>query len=476
MTFEAIIGLEIHVQMKTKSKMFSSAPNVFSKSPNSEVGLFDMAYPGTMPVVNKQAVRNGIRIANALHMEIERTLCFDRKNYFYSDLPKGYQITQQFHPIGRNGYLDIVDRDGNKKRIHIERAHLEEDSCKSLHLSDCTLLDYNRAGVPLIEIVSSPEIRSGTEAMHYVEAIRNIAVYSLISDGKMEEGSLRCDVNISLKPVGSDVYGTKVEIKNINTLKNIEAALDYEIERQTELLLSGALVPPETRRFEEASGKTVLMRAKTAPIDYKYFPDPNIAPICLSEEFIEEAIRSCPELYESKKERYQAMGLSKMDAERILSDLATSAFFEEGVVEATKAKTFANFLIVEVNEYLNKNEMKIGDFPISPKKLAKLTNLQEEGFTHRQCVDILNSLLLNPSASVEEARKEKGIEKTVQDDALVLTLVTEVLNANPQSINDYKAGNGRAIGFLIGQVMKNAKGKVNPADASRIMKEEIEKR
>ena len=221
MNFEPVIGLEIHVQMKTKSKMFSGSPNSFSRLPNSEVTPFDMAFPGTMPRVNKQAVINAIRVASALHMTIDPNIRFDRKNYFYSDLPKGFQITQQFHPIGRDGYLDILDEEGKSKRIRIERIHMEEDTCKQLHFPDCSLLDYNRAGTPLVEIVSCPDLRSGTEAMHYVEAIRNIVVYSLTSDGKMEEGSLRCDVNVSLRPYGSEEFGTKVELKNLNSIKNI---------------------------------------------------------------------------------------------------------------------------------------------------------------------------------------------------------------------------------------------------------------
>ena len=476
MNFEAVIGLEIHVQMKTKSKMFSSSPNGFATTPNTEVTVFDMAYPGTMPVVNKQAVINAIRVANALHMEIDHTIYFDRKNYFYADLPKGFQITQQFRPIGKNGYLDILDRDGNTKRVHIERIHMEEDTCKQLHFADYSLLDYNRAGTPLVEIVSMPEIRSGTEAMHYVEGIRNIVVYSLTSDGKMEEGSLRCDVNVSLRPYGVKEFGTKVEIKNINSLKNIEAALDYEIARQSALLLSGTPVQQETRRFDEASGKTVLMRVKTDAVDYKYFPEPNIAPIALSDEFVQNAIDTCPELYDSKKARYLGWGLSEVDADIILSSLDMAAYFEKASEVAKNKKTLANYLIVEVNAYLNKNGLGINEYPLSASKLGELTNLQEDGFTHKQCMDILSYLLDNPEIEVEQARKEKGIEKMVQDDNLVLSLVNETLDANPQSIADFKAGNARALGFLIGQIMKKAKGKVNPADVSRVMNEEIKKR
>ncbi|MBO6286379.1 MAG: Asp-tRNA(Asn)/Glu-tRNA(Gln) amidotransferase subunit GatB [Bacilli bacterium] len=476
MNFEAVIGLEIHVEMKTKSKMFSSSPNGFSREPNTQVTPFDMAYPGTMPVVNKAAVINAIRVANALHMTIDRLIRFDRKNYFYSDLPKGFQITQQFHPIGREGYLDILDRDGKVKRIGIERIHMEEDTCKQLHFASYSLLDYNRAGVPLIEIVSHPEMRSGTEAMHYVEAIRNIVVYTLTSDGKMEEGSLRCDVNVSLRPFGSDKFGTKVEIKNLNSTKNIESALDYEIARQSAILLSGGQVQQETRRYDEASGKTVLMRVKTDAVDYKYFPEPNITPIRISEEFVRDAIDTCPELYDSKKERYVSLGLSPVDAAIILDNLAMSQYFDKALGDGKYAKTVSNLLIVEVNGYLNKNGLTIEQFPLQPEILYLLAKEQEGGFTHKQVVDMFRYCVENEGAKPEDAINALHIAKQSSDDSLVLSFVTAVLDANPQSIADFKAGKDRAQGFLVGQVMKMAKGKVNPGAVAKVMAEELKKR
>lgn len=475
MNFEAIIGLEIHVEMKTKSKMFSAAPNSFNRNPNTEVALLDMAYPGTMPVVNKQAVINAIRVANALHMEIDRELHFDRKNYFYSDLPKGFQITQQFRPIGKNGYLYVNTPDG-KKKIGIERIHMEEDTCKQLHFMDYTLLDYNRAGVPLVEIVSNPDIRNGNEAMQYVEAIRNIVIYSLTSDGKMEEGSLRCDTNISIRPCGQKEFGTKVEVKNINSLKNIQLAIDYEIERQSKLLLSGEPIVQETRRFDEGSGRTVRMRLKTDAVDYKYFPEPNITPILLSEEFVEDAIRTCPELYDSKKERYLAAGLSDSDASIILANMDMALYFEKGYPLVKNAKDYANFLIVEINGYLNKNEMPITAMKMAPETLAEIVLMQEtQGLTHKQCVDILNEVLAN-GITPNEAKEKLHIIVQSSDSSEILGFVTEVLDANPQSIADIKAGKDRAIGFLVGQVMKASKGKLNPADVNKVLREEINKR
>lgn len=476
MNFEPVIGLEIHVQMKTKSKMFSSSPNSFSRFPNSEVTPFDMAFPGTMPVVNKQAVINAIRVANALHMNIDHTLHFDRKNYFYADLPKGFQITQQRRPIGSNGYLMIKDKDGNPKRIGIERIHMEEDTCKQLHFVDYSLLDYNRAGAPLVEIVSYPEMRSDVEASRYVEAIRNIVVYSLTSDGKMEEGSLRVDVNVSLRPYGSSEFGTKVELKNLNSLKNIELALAYEISRQSSILLSGGKVEQETRRFDESSGKTILMRKKTDAVDYKYFPEPNITPIKLSDEFVNEAISTCPELYDSKKNRYMSYGLAEVDADIILSSLDMAYYFEKCIKGNEKlAKTISNFLIVETNSYLNKNGLTMADFKLAPVDLAKLASMQEEGYSHKQCADIFFYCLDNGS-SIEDAVKALHIEKQSNDASEILPMVSEVLDANPQSIADFKGGNGRAIGFLIGQVMKKGKGKINASLVAKIMNEEINKR
>ena len=475
MNFEAVIGLEIHVQQKTKSKMFSSAPNSFSRDPNTQVAPLDMAFPGTMPVVNKQAVINAIRVANALHMEIDHTLYFDRKNYFYSDLPKGFQITQQRRPIGKNGYV-MVDTPNGKKRIGIERIHMEEDTCKQEHFMDYSLLDYNRAGVPLCEIVSLPEISNGVEAREYAEAIRNIVVYSGTSDGKMEEGSMRCDTNISLRPYGQKEFGTKVEIKNINSFKNIELAIEYEMKRQSQLLLQGIKIQQETRRWDEASGKTVLMRVKTDAVDYKYFCEPNITPIHLSDEFVQNAIDTCPELYDSKKERYLKAGLSDADANVSLANPKMAAYFEEGLAKVSNAKDLANFLIVEINSYLNKNEIAIENLKLSPLTLGEIVSYQEKGgLSHKQCTDILNKVL-EEGCSPEEAKNALHIVAQVSDSSVIMGFVTEVLDKNPQSIQDFKNGNQRVLGFLVGQIMKASHGKVNPAEVSKTLRQELDKR
>ncbi len=475
MNFEAVIGLEIHVEMKTRSKMFSAAPNSFSRNVNTEVAPLDMAFPGTMPVVNKEAVRKAIRVANALHMKIDRELHFDRKNYFYPDLPKGYQITQQRRPIGSDGYLEIR-RDGKKKRIGIERIHMEEDTCKQTHFVDYTLLDYNRAGVPLVEIVSRPEMHDGYDAMKYVEAIRNIVVYSGTSDGKMEEGSLRVDVNISLRPYGQSEFGTKVEIKNLNSIRNIQDAIDYEILRQSRALLSGEKILQETRRYDESRGVTSLMRVKTDAVDYKYFAEPNITPIRLSEDFVAEAIRSCPELYESKFERYLAMGLSEKDAEIILMDPAMASYFEKAVSGGASSKEVANFLIVEMNSHLNKTGKSIDGISLDPLDLGEIVLLlKKENLTHKQGADILFKCL-NDGLRPLEAKSALGIVAMLDDRAAVLEFVNAALDNNPQSIADYKAGKDRAISYLVGQVMKLSKGKAKPSLVMELLKEELAKR
>ena len=469
MEFEAVIGIEIHVEMKTKSKMFSSSANEFGKECNTNVTPLDMAFPGTMPVVNKQAVINAIRVSNALHMDIDDVLYFDRKNYFYSDLPKGYQITQQKRPIGSNGYVEIETLTGTK-RIHIERLHMEEDTCKQLHFADCSLLDYNRAGTPLVEIVSLPEMTSGEEAMKYVDAIRRIVVYSEVSDGKMEEGSLRCDVNISLKEKGSSILGTKVEIKNLNSIANVEKAINYEIKRQEEILTKGEKVEQETRRFDETNKATVLMRKKTDAVDYKYFTEPNIPPIKLSKEFIKDAIDNCPELADVKYKRYIENGLTSSQALQLLSDKDLTSYFDRCLAIKKMAKQIWNFLIVDVSSYLNKRGEKFNNFKVKEENIIKLLTLIDNGdiayAQGRKVFEMLCQKEEDPLLIVERL----GLKQNSNVDE-IKAMCEEIVNNNSQSVIDYKAGKDRAMGFLVGQVMKSSKGKANPQIVSKIIKE-----
>ena len=471
MNFEAVIGIEIHVEMKTKSKMFSSSPIAFGREANTLVRPVDIAFPGTMPIVNKQAVVNAIRVSNALNMEIDNELFFDRKNYFYSDLPKGFQITQDKRPIGKNGFIDVKLSDGSIKRIEIERLHMEEDTCKQLHMADYTLLDYNRAGTPLIEIVSRPNIRTGEEAMRYVEAIKSIVVFSDVSDGKMEEGSLRCDVNISIRPYGSKTYGTKVEVKNLNSTANVQRAIDFEIKRQTKSLLKGIAIEQETRRFDELKKETVLMRKKTDSVDYKYFPEPNIVPIRLSQEFIQHAIDTCPELASKKIERYMGVGLSEEEANQMLQNRLMAAYFDECIkVNKNRAKAYWNWLNGDILAYLNKNELEITELKVTPDNLDVLIGmLEKSSISFNQARTVFEKMAID-NKNAEAIVDELGLKQNSNEDE-IKQIVIQTIDEFPQSVVDYKAGKDRAVGFLVGQIMKKTKGKVNPAITSKLVVE-----
>ena len=456
MNFEAVIGLELHIEMKTNSKMFSSSKNQFGAEPNTLVSPFDMAFPGSMPSVNKQAVINAIRMCHALHMDIDDELWFDRKNYFYSDLPKGYQITQQARPIGKNGYLML-----NDKKIRIERLHLEEDTCKQVHTNKLTLLDYNRAGIPLVEIVSLPEISSGEEAMRYVERIRSIVSFLEVSDGKMENGSLRCDVNVSIRPIGSKKFGTKVEIKNLNTFANIKRAVDYEIKRQEALLLSGGIVKQETRRFDENKRVTVLMRNKIDEVDYKCFTEPNILPIKLDKEFIEKAIKTSPELAEIKYERYLKLGLSEYDAKLLVSNKNVSIYFDNVINNGANCKLAANWILVDIQAVLNKKSIGIEQFSISPARLSSLIKLVESGaITNKQARELFQEMQNNDAEPLDLVKKSKL--EIYNDEGCILQIVKEIINNNPSFKDDYFNGKDHIVGFIIGQVIKKTNGKADP--------------
>ena len=474
MNFEAIIGLEIHVEMKTKSKMFSSAPINFSDEANTDVALLDMAFPGTMPIVNKEAVRNAIRICNALHMEIDHELWFDRKNYFYSDLPKGYQITQQFRPIGKEGYLEI-EINNQKKRIAIERLHMEEDTCKQLHFLDFTLLDYNRAGIPLIEIVSKPVLRSGEEARKYVDKIRELVTFSNVSDGKMEEGSLRCDVNISLRPYGIDKFGTKVEIKNLNSIANIEKAIDYEIKRQSELILLGKEILQETRRFDEAKKETVLMRVKTDAVDYKYFTEPNILPIHISDEFIKDAIDTCPELYDAKLNRFiNDYKLDEVDAKILINNQGFADFFEKICTFSNNYINISKFIISDIMGYLNKNQLTIDEFKVDYKNIAEMVHLLKSNEINSSQGKEIFMVLVKENKSPYKIKEELGFS-LINDDYLIRKIVIDTLHSNSSLKDDFRAGKTRVQGLIMGQIMKQLKGKFNHSVANKIILDELNK-
>lgn len=472
MEYEPVIGIEIHVELKTKSKMFSPAPCTFGEAPNTQTVPFDLAMPGTMPVVNEEAVVYGIKICSAMHMNIARTLYFDRKNYFYPDLPKGFQITQQFHPIGTKGYVELVI-DGKTVRVGVDNAHLEEDTAKQVHLSDISLLNFNRCGTPLLEIVSEPDMHTGEEAMKYVETIREIVTYLGCSDGKMENGSMRCDINISLRPKGTTTLGTKTECKNLNTIANIRSAVDYEIKRQTEILENGGQVEQETRRWDEAKKCTVLMRKKTNAIDYKYFREPNIVPIDLDEGFIYDAQHSMNKLPNQYRAELKQLGLSDYQIEELLKDREFVTTFEDCIKLGVKSpETLWNFLMVEILGYLNKKEETLNDLKFSKDYLVSLVNAVSTGkINSKQAKEVL-SVMFEDGSDPVKIIKDKGLEQ-ISDTSAIESLVDEVLNANAQSIADWQRGKDHALGYLVGQVMKASHGKANPSLAKELILKKI---
>jgi aspartyl-tRNA(Asn)/glutamyl-tRNA(Gln) amidotransferase subunit B len=468
MEFEPVIGIEIHVELKTKSKMFSSAPCTFGEAPNSQIVPLDLAFPGTMPVVNEEAVIYGIKICSAMHMNIARTLYFDRKNYFYPDLPKGYQITQQFHPIGTKGYIEI-NIGGKMVKVGVDNAHLEEDTAKQVHLSDISLLNFNRCGTPLLEIVSEPDMHSGEEAMKYVETIREIVTYLGCSDGKMENGSMRCDINISLRPKGTTTLGTKTECKNLNAISNIRAAVDYEIKRQTEILLSGGKVEQETRRYDENKKMTVLMRKKSNAIDYKYFREPNIVPIDLDEGFIYDAVHSMNKLPNQYRTELKELGLGDYEIEELLKDREFVTYFEDCISLGVKnPTTLWNFLMVDILGYLNKNSLSLSDLKFSKDHLVLLVSAINQGkINSKQAKEVLSEMFASGKNPMDVI-KEKGMEQ-ISDSSAIEKIVDEVLSANAQSIADWQRGKDHALGYLVGQVMKQSKGKANPSLAKSLI-------
>lgn len=474
MEYNVTIGIEIHCQLKTDTKMFSGALTSFGRKANTCVNEIDLGMPGTLPEVNKEAVKKAIMACTAFHMTIDPLVKFDRKNYYYSDLAKGFQITQQFHPIGRNGYVVINTPQGEKK-IRIERIHMEEDTAKQYHLSKVSLLDFNRADTPLIEIVSKPDMTNGQEAEAYVEALRQTLYYIGVSDCKMEEGSMRCDVNVSIAPKGANHLGTKNEIKNINSISNIGKAVDYEVERQKKLLEAGDVVHQETRRFDDKTGTTILMRRKEGNVDYKFFPEPNIFPIRLDPKWIADIQAHMPELPEARRARYQKeYGLSDHDIDILIANKEMSEFFEETMKYAKNAKAVCNWLLSDISAWLNKHEKTIDNCDLKPQNLAKLVSLIDAGeVSNAQAKKLVDDLMTGKDP--QKAAEEKGLRQ-VSDTGAIEKMVTEVLDANPQAIEDFKNGKDRAVGFLVGQVMKKSRGQANPGMVNKMVRDALKSR
>ncbi|ADE67382.1 MULTISPECIES: Asp-tRNA(Asn)/Glu-tRNA(Gln) amidotransferase subunit GatB [Priestia] len=476
MNFETIIGLEVHVELKTKSKIFSASPNAFGAAPNANTSVIDLGYPGVLPVLNKEAVDFAMKAALALNCEIATDTKFDRKNYFYPDNPKAYQISQFDKPIGENGWIEVEVK-GETKRIRINRLHLEEDAGKLTHTGDgYSLVDFNRQGTPLIEIVSEADMRSPEEAYAYLEKLKSIIQYTGVSDCKMEEGSLRCDANISLRPVGQEEFGTKAELKNLNSFNYVRRGLEHEEIRQEKVLLSGGLIEQETRRFDESTGETILMRVKEGSDDYRYFPEPDLLELHIDEEWKERVRASIPELPDARKKRYvEELGLPAYDAMVLTLTKEMSDFFEATLAAGGDAKLSSNWLMGEVSAYLNSNQKELSDVALTPEGLAGMIQLIQEGTISSKIAKKVFKELIENGGDAKKIVKEKGLVQ-ISDDATLRKFVTDALDANPQSIEDFKNGKDRAIGFLVGQIMKASKGQANPPMVNKILLEEINKR
>ena len=473
MNYETVIGIEIHCELKTKSKMFSGAPVAVNMQPNTCVNEIDLGHPGVLPSLNKEAVRLSVLACSALNLEIDPVVRFDRKNYYYSDLPKGFQITQQFHPIGQHGYIDLELEEGTK-RIRINRLHMEEDTAKQYHADDETWIDFNRAGTPLIEIVSEADIRSAKEAMAYVEKLRNILVYLDVTDGKMEEGSLRCDINISLREVGTEAFGVKTEVKNLNSISNIERAIQAEVERQSALLNAGDVVEQATRRYDDVAKTTILMRKKEGTVDYKYFPEPNIPPIRLDQKWIESIQASMPELPDVRHARYMGLGLSDYDSQVLISNKALSDFFDQLLKHTSYVKLAANYCISDLLANISQKELSDESYALKIEEMGQLINgLGKQDISSKQAKDIFVELL--KGKDYQATIKALNIEQ-VSDTSVLSAMIEAVLEENEQSIIDYHNGKDRALGFLMGQIMKKSKGQANPALTNKLLLEELLKR
>ena len=475
MNFETVIGLEVHVELKTDSKIFSASPNHFGAEPNANTSIVDLAYPGVLPVINKQAIEYGMKAAMALNCDIASDTTFDRKNYYYPDNPKAYQITQDEKPIGTNGWIEI-EVNGEKKRIRINRVHIEEDAGKLTHTKDGSLVDLNRAGTPLIEIVSEADMRSADEAYAYLEKLRSIILYTGVSDVKMEEGSLRCDANISLRPVGQEEFGTKTEIKNLNSFNFIRRGIEFEEVRQEKILLSGGEIQQETLRYDEATGQTIVMRIKEGADDYRYFPEPDLPRMFVDDEWKARVRAEIPELPDARKARYiDELGLPAYDAMVLTLTKEMSDFFEATIAEDADAKLASNWLMGEVSAYLNAEQKELKDSALTPHGLAGMIKLIEDGTISSKIAKKVFRELIENGGDAEKIVKEKGLVQ-ISDEGTLLPIINDILDANEQSIEDYKNGKGRALGFLVGQIMKATKGQANPPVVNKLLVQEIEKR
>lgn len=477
MNFETTVGLEVHIEMQTNSKAYSPSPVQYGAEQNTNTNVIDWGYPGVLPEINKGALEFGMRAALALHCDITQDVGFDRKNYFYPDNPKAYQITQARTPIGTNGWLEIELEDGTKKKIGIREMHVEEDAGKNTHNPDgYSYVDLNRQGTPLIEIVAEPDISSADEAYAYLTKLRQVIQFTGISDVKMEEGSMRADVNVSIAPIGSDKLGVRTEMKNLNSFEHVRKGIQYEVKRQERLLISGGEVEQETRRFDEPSGETILMRSKEEANDYRYFPEPDLPPIHISDDWIEEVRASIPEMPDKRRERYtQDWGIPAYDAGVLTQTKEMSDFYDATVAAGADPKLAANWLMGEVNAYLNSKQVELSDTALTPEHLATMIKLiEDETISSKIAKKVFKEIITNdtePKAWIES----KGMVQ-LSDPTKLQPIIDEVLDNNEQSIEDFKNGKDRAIGFLVGQIMKKTRGMANPKMVNKLLMASLKER
>jgi aspartyl-tRNA(Asn)/glutamyl-tRNA(Gln) amidotransferase subunit B len=472
--YETVIGLEVHVELHTRSKIFCGCSTEFGAPPNTHTCPICLGYPGVLPVLNKQAVEYAMKAAMALNCQIALESKFDRKNYFYPDSPKAYQISQFDKPIGEHGWIDI-EVEGKTKRIGITRLHLEEDAGKLTHVDGgfASLVDLNRAGIPLVEIVSEPDIRTPEEAKAYLEKIKSIMQYCEVSDVKMEQGSLRCDANISIRPFDQEEFGTRAELKNMNSFRGVQKGLEYEQIRQAEVLDSGEKVVQETRRWDEAQGRTLSMRGKEESHDYRYFPDPDLVQIDIDEKWKAQVKNSIPELPDERKARYTSKyDLPAYDAEVITSSKNMADFFEESLKYTKDAKSVSNWMMGDLLGYLNANNSEITDVKMTGKDLGEMIGLMEKGTISSKIAKTVFKEMMETGKAPQVIVEEKGLVQ-ISDEGAIKTIVEQIVENNPQSVADYKAGKEKAVGFLVGQVMKETKGKANPALVNKLIVEKL---
>ncbi len=475
MAYKVVIGLELHCELKTNSKIFSSARNSHNEIANANVSFVDLGFPGIMPVVNKEAVKKAFKCAMAINCETPNEFILDRKNYYYPDLPKGFQITQVTKPCGINGKFK-VDVNGETKIVDIHDLHLEEDTASLDHFSNYSLIDYNRAGVPLIEIVTEPCLYSADEAVSFLESLRQVFIYCDISEAKTEKGQLRCDVNISLMEEDATELGTKVEVKNINSFNNVREAIEYEIKRQTELLDSGGKVIQETRRFDDEKRQTVSMRTKVDNVDYKYFIEPNIPPMAITEEWKEEIRDSIPVLaYERVQIYMDKYNLSRYDADILTKTIDNALYFEEAMKSGIDPKMLANFINTRVLGYVNQEEISINDITFSPSHLVELLNYVNKGTISTKQAKETFYECLKKKKTPKEIVEENDLAQ-IQDDSYIRNATIKVLDEKADIVKTYDPERPNVLDFFIGQIMKETHGKANPTLARKILKEEIEKR